>query len=144
MEQVAPSGGVYQAGTLSGNPLATAAGLAALDLLAGDGVYERLGQRSEQLARGLEDAAREAGVGLCAAAVGGLWGFCLRDSPPRDHADMTKADHRRYAAFFHSMLEQGVYLAPSGYEAAFVTTAHGAPEVDRTLSAARRALARIA
>jgi glutamate-1-semialdehyde 2,1-aminomutase len=144
MEQIAPSGAVYQAGTLSGNPLATAAGLAALDLLEREGIWDQLGERSAQLAQGIEQEARAAGVPLCAAAVGGLWGFCFRDSPPLGYADMSKADHRRYAAFFHAMLAQGVYLAPSGYEAAFVTSAHGASEVERTLEAARGALARVA
>jgi glutamate-1-semialdehyde 2,1-aminomutase len=139
MQHVAPEGEVFQAGTLSGNPLATAAGLAVLDLLSREGVYAALEETSGRLAAGLRELAEEAGVPFTASAMGGMFGFFFHPGPVRNYADATKADSRRYKAFFHAMLEQGIYLAPSPYEAAFLTTAHGASEVDETLDAARRA-----
>ncbi len=140
MQRVAPEGEIFQAGTLSGNPLATAAGLAVLDLLAHEDVYPALERSSRELVDGLLGLAAEAGVPLTAHALGGLFGFFFHPGPVRNYADATKADARRYKAFFHGMLEQGVYLAPSPYEASFVTTAHGPDEVAETLEAARRAL----
>ncbi len=140
MQRVAPEGEIFQAGTLSGNPLATAAGLAVLDLLAHEDVYPALERSSRELVDGLLGLAAEAGVPLTAHALGGLFGFFFHPGPVRNYADATKADARRYKAFFHGMLEQGIYLAPSPYEAAFVTTAHGPDEVAETLEAARRAL----
>ncbi len=139
MQHVAPEGEVFQAGTLSGNPLATAAGLAALDLLAREGVYPALEETSARLAEGLSALAAEAGVPFCASAVGGLFGFFFHPGPVSNYADATKADARRYKAFFHAMLEEGIYFAPSPYEAAFLTTAHGEAEVSETLEAARKA-----
>ena len=140
MRQIAPSGGVYQAGTLSGNPLATAAGLKVLELIGRGEVFASLGEVSRRLVAGLVEAAEKAGVPLVAQSFGGLWGFSFRSEPARDYAAAASADHELYAAFFHAMLEQGVYFAPSGYEAAFVTTAHGDAEIDHTLAAARRVL----
>ena len=139
MEHIAPEGPVFQAGTLSGNPLATAAGLAVLDLIAGDGVFEELEQRAQALSGGLAELASEVGVPFMSAALGGMLGLFFHPGPVRCYEDVTKADHRAYKAFFHSMLEQGVYFAPSGYEVAFLTTAHGADEIDQTLAAARKA-----
>ena len=144
MECVAPLGPVYQAGTLAGNPLASAAGLAVLDLLREEGVYERLEATSRRLADGLTELAREAGVSFCAAAAGGLFGFFFHPGPVRCYSDAEKADHKLFRVFFQAMLEQGIYLAPSPYEAAFVTTAHGDAEVDETLEAARRAFKKAA
>jgi len=144
MQRVAPEGEIFQAGTLSGNPLATAAGLAVLDLLAHEDVYPALERSSRELVDGLLGLAAEAGVPLTAHALGGLFGFFFHPGPVRNYADATKADARRYKAFFHGMLEQGVYLAPSPYEAGFVTTAHGPDEVAETLEAARRALGKAA
>ena len=144
MQRVAPEGEIFQAGTLSGNPLATAAGLAVLDLLAHEDVYPALERSSRELVDGLLGLAAEAGVPLTAHALGGLFGFFFHPGPVRNYADATKADARRFKAFFHGMLEQGVYLAPSPYEAGFVTTAHGPDEVAETLEAARRALGKAA
>ncbi len=140
LERIAPVGDVYQAGTLSGNPLATAAGLAVLELLAGAGVYDELERKSKRLASGLSALAREAGAALTAEAIGGLFGFFFHPGPVRSFQDAAKADARRYRAFFHAMLDAGIYLAPSPFEAGFVTTAHGDAEIDETLEAARRAL----
>jgi glutamate-1-semialdehyde 2,1-aminomutase len=139
MERIAPAGDVYQAGTLSGNPLATAAGLAVLDLIARDGVFDALEAKSERLAQELTKLACDAGVPFCASAAGGLFGFFFHPGPVRNYQDATKADAKRFRTFFHAMLDQGIYLAPSPYEAAFLTTAHGDAELDETLEAARRA-----
>ncbi len=141
MEKVSPLGPMYQAGTLSGNPLATAAGLAVLDLLEAEGVYEQLEGQAGRLALGLEEIAREVGVALCASAVGGLFGFFFHEGPVRSLAEATKADHRRFRSFFHSMLDQGIYLAPSSYEAGFLTLAHTDADIDATVDAAAKALA---
>ncbi len=144
MAQVAPSGGVYQAGTLSGNPLATAAGLAALELIEADpGLYARLESRARVLVDGLTDAARRLGIPLVGGAAGGMWGLFFAEHAPRDRAAASRADHERYARFFHALLEEGVYLAPSGYEAAFITAAHDDACIERTLDAGRRALERV-
>jgi glutamate-1-semialdehyde 2,1-aminomutase len=140
LERIAPVGDVYQAGTLSGNPLATAAGLAVLELLSAPGVYDELERKSKRLAGELVALAREAGVALTAEASGGLFGFFFHPGPVRNFQDAAKADAKRYRAFFHAMLDAGVYFAPSPFEAAFVTTAHGEAEIDETLEAARRAL----
>jgi glutamate-1-semialdehyde 2,1-aminomutase len=143
MSQVAPLGGVYQAGTLSGNPLATAAGSKALELLAADpALLSRLERLGRALVDGLAAHARRLGIPLVGAAAGAMWGIFFAERAPRDRAEAGKADHARYARFFHALLEEGVYLAPSGYEAAFLTAAHGEPEIEQTLAAARRALER--
>ena len=139
MEQVAPEGPVFQAGTLSGNPVAMAAGMAVLDVLDQDGVYDRLEATSRRLAEGLREAASAAGVPFSVHAIGGIFGFFFHPGPVRNYQDAAKADPERFTAFFQAMLEQGVYLAPSPYEVAFVTTAHGDSEIEETLEAARRA-----
>jgi glutamate-1-semialdehyde 2,1-aminomutase len=138
MQHIAPLGDVYQAGTLSGNPLAMAAGLATLDLVERDGVYETLESRGKRLVDGLVVLAHEAGVPITAAAVGGLFGFHFHAGPLRSYADVSKADQRLYRSFFKGMLDQGIYLAPSPFEAGFLSIAHGDAEVDQTLEAARR------
>jgi glutamate-1-semialdehyde 2,1-aminomutase len=143
MQRMAPVGPVYQAGTLSGNPLATAAGLAVLTLAAEPGVYEKLEARAAALANGFARLAREAGVPFTASALGGLFGFFFHPGPVRSYADAQKSDQRAFRAFFHAMLERGVYLAPSPFEAGFVTLAHGESELDRTLEAARGAFAQV-
>lgn len=137
MQHVAPAGSMYQAGTLSGNPLAMAAGIATLRQLQTPGTYERLSKTSKALASGIERAARDAGVALRATSLGSMWGFSFTDRAMTDFASAKSADAGRYARFFHGMLERGVYLAPSQFEAAFVSTQHGAAEVERTLQAAR-------
>jgi glutamate-1-semialdehyde 2,1-aminomutase len=140
MDRLAPDGPVYQAGTLSGNPLAMAAGLATLRRLARRGVYERLEATAVRLAEGLEAAAREAGVELTAAAVGGMFGFFFHPGPVRSFADAKRSHVPRFRRFFAAMLERGVYLAPSAFEAGFVSLAHTPADLARTLRAAREAL----
>ena len=143
MHQVAPEGKVFQAGTLSGNPLATAAGLAVIGLLSEEGVYDALERASERLVTGLVAQAEEAGIPFTADSLGGLLGFFFHPGPVRNYTDATEADGSRYKAFFHAMLEQGIYLAPSPYEATFITTAHGEREIDAFLDAARQAFRRL-
>jgi glutamate-1-semialdehyde 2,1-aminomutase len=138
MERIAPAGDVYQAGTLSGNPLATAAGLATLRLLDA-AAYERLGDLTEALASGLDDAAREAGCAAVVERVPGLLTVFFADAPVRDYAAAVASDGTRYAAFWGAMLERGVYLPPSRFEAWFPSLAHGDAELELTLSAARAA-----
>jgi glutamate-1-semialdehyde 2,1-aminomutase len=143
MEQLAPVGGVYQAGTLSGNPLATAAGLAALELL-DDAAYTALAETTTALAGGLRDAISCAGLAVQVPRVHTLAGVFFADEPVTDYGDAERADHARYAAFFRAMLSRGVHLAPSGYEAMFPSLAHGGAEVDRTLDAAAASAREIA
>ncbi len=144
LDRMAPDGPVYQAGTLSGNPLAMAAGCAVLDLLAEPGVYERLESRSRALAEGLAGAAAAAGVPLTTAAIGGMFGFFFHPGPVRSFADAKKADGEAFRRFFAAMLHAGIYLAPSAFEAGFVSLAHRSADIEATLDAARRALRRVA
>lgn len=137
MQHVAPAGTMYQAGTLSGNPLAMAAGIATLRQLQTPGTYERLSDRSKTLAEGIEREATEAGIALRATSIGSMWGIFFTERPVTDYASAKRADTGLYARFFHGMLRQGVYLAPSQFEAAFVSTQHAAADVERTLRAAR-------
>jgi glutamate-1-semialdehyde 2,1-aminomutase len=140
MSEVAPLGGVYQAGTLSGNPLAVAAGLAALRALADRRAYARLEALGARLEQGLGEAARGAGVPLTVNRVGSmLTAFCC-DGPVRDYASARRADTARYARFFQGMLARGVYLAPSQFEAAFVSLAHAEADIDAAVAAAAEAL----
>jgi len=141
MARVAPEGDVYQAGTLAGNPLAVAAGLETLRQLERPGIYEKLGDHSERLARGLEALARDRGVELCANAVGGMFGFFFHPGPVRNFAEASKASGARFERFFARMLDQGIYLAPSPFEAGFVSLAHRRADIERTLEAAEVALA---
>jgi glutamate-1-semialdehyde 2,1-aminomutase len=139
MADIAPDGPVYQAGTLSGNPVAMAAGLATLELIDAPGFYEQLGERTKQLTDGLAAAAADAGIALGVEQLGGMFGFVFTDSGPvRSFAQVAAADIERFKAFFHGMLEQGVYLAPSAFEAGFVSAAHGDSEIEQTLGAARK------
>jgi glutamate-1-semialdehyde 2,1-aminomutase len=140
MSEVAPLGGVYQAGTLSGNPLAVAAGLAALRALADRRAYARLEALGARLEQGLGEAARGAGVPLTVNRVGSmLTAFCC-DGPVRDYASARRADTARYARFFQGMLARGVYLAPSQFVAAFVSLAHAEADIDAAVAAAAEAL----
>jgi glutamate-1-semialdehyde 2,1-aminomutase len=141
MEHIAPLGPVYQAGTLSGNPVAVAAGLATLKLIQAPGFFERLGAVARELCEGLAEAARAAGIAFSAQSLGGLIGLYFRETPPATYAEVMQCDTGLYARFFHAMLERGVYLAPSAYEAGFVSSAHGPREIDKTLAAARQAFA---
>jgi glutamate-1-semialdehyde 2,1-aminomutase len=137
MEQLAPVGPVYQAGTLSGNPVAVAAGLAQLRLL-DQAAYDRLDELATRLIDGWLDAFAEAGVAVRIQRVASLFGLYFTDEADVvDYDGARRADHARYAAFFHGMLEHGVYLPPSGYEAMFVSTAHTEADVDATIDAAR-------
>jgi glutamate-1-semialdehyde 2,1-aminomutase len=141
MLQMAPEGPVYQAGTLSGNPLAVAAGLEVLRRLEEPGVYERLGAMTQRLTVELGARARAAGVPLSTAAVGGMFGFFFHPGPVEDFAAARKADEQAFRVFFHAMLEAGIYLAPSPYEAGFVSLSHGDDELEATLRAAEAAFA---
>ncbi|WP_174873027.1 glutamate-1-semialdehyde 2,1-aminomutase [Vogesella oryzae] len=143
MARIAPLGNVYQAGTLSGNPLAVAAGLTTLKLIQQPGFHATLGARSARLANGLADAARDAGVTMTTDSVGGMFGFYFSDKVPTSYAEATQCDITRFKAFFHAMLDEGVYLAPSAYEAGFTSIAHSDEMIEQTIAAARRALARI-
>jgi glutamate-1-semialdehyde 2,1-aminomutase len=144
MQRMAPVGPIYQAGTLSGNPLATAAGLAALELASQPGVYERLEALSARLEAGLAQAARDAGVPVVSNRVGSMMTAFFTPDPVTDYATAKKSDTARYGRFFRAMLARGVYLAPSQFEAAFVSLAHSDDDIDRTVAAARSALAEIA
>jgi len=140
MSQVAPDGPVYQAGTLSGNPLATAAGLATLDVIRGDpDLYDRLEALTDRLGRGLTERARDAGIEACWNGVGAMGSLFFAAGPVRDWPGAAAADRERYGRFFHAMLDGGIYLAPSPFEAWFVSAAHTDADVDRTLEAARAA-----
>jgi glutamate-1-semialdehyde 2,1-aminomutase len=144
MSQMAPSGPVYQAGTLSGNPLAMAAGLATLRRLARSGTYAKLAAKSERLARGLADAAAAANVPFCAKSAGGILGFFFHPGPVQNFRDAQAAHEKRFQRFFQTMLEQGIYLAPSPYECAFLSLAHRPADLTATLAAAEIAMARCA
>jgi glutamate-1-semialdehyde 2,1-aminomutase len=141
MERMAPAGPVYQAGTLSGNPLAMAAGCAALRLLYGGDAYARLEALAAPLAEGLEAAAAAAGVPARVARVGSMLTLFFTDAPVVDYDTARTADTGRYARFFHGMLERGVYLPPSQFEVCFVSLAHTEADVEATVQAARAALA---
>jgi len=140
MDRVAPEGDVYQAGTLAGNPLAMRAGIAMLKALRAPGVYEALEKASGRLARGLAAAAEEAGIAARVARVGSLLTLFFASREPVDWAGASLADVRRYAAFFHRMLDRGIYLPPSQYEALFVSLAHTDELIDRTIATAAEAL----
>jgi glutamate-1-semialdehyde 2,1-aminomutase len=139
MQCLAPSGSVYQAGTLSGNPVAVAAGLATLKLVQQPGFYERLGDTARTLCESMTQLARECDVAFSAQNVGGMFGLYFRDTPPATYQQVMQCDVARFREFFHAMLAHGVYLAPSAFEAGFVSSAHGAAEMEKTLLAARQA-----
>jgi glutamate-1-semialdehyde 2,1-aminomutase len=136
MERLAPVGPVYQAGTLSGSPVAVAAGLATLELIQAPGFFERLEAESRRLVDGLNDAARKHRVGFCAQSMGGMFGMYFRTAPPRTYAEVMQCDKQAFTRFFHEMLARGVYFAPSAYEAGFVSAAHSRRDIDDTLAAA--------
>lgn len=143
MEKLAPLGPVYQAGTLSGNPVAVAAGLATLRLVCKPGFFERLGATTGQLVEGLVGQARLHGVPFSADAVGGMFGVFFRDRIPASYTEVMQSDRDAFNRFFHHMLDLGVYLAPSAFEAGFVSAAHGAAEITRTIEAAGEAFQRM-
>src|SRR5262252_8959918 len=139
MEKIAPLGPVYQAGTLSGNPLAVAAGLATLRKLQVPGFYERLSAATHSLCDGLVAAARRRGVRFSAQSVGGMFGLYFRAAAPASYAEVMQCDTEAFKRFFHAMLDRGVYLAPSAYEAGFVSSAHSDADIAATIAAAEGA-----
>ena len=144
MEKIAPLGSVYQAGTLSGSPVAVAAGMVSLKLTREAGFYERLAASTQRLVSGLSAAARDAGVTFSADSVGGMFGVYFAETVPASFADVMAADKERFNRFFHAMLDAGHYFAPSAFEAGFVSAAHGEAEIDATLAAARKVFAALA
>ena len=139
MSQLAPLGPVYQAGTLSGNPVATACGLATLKEIAKPGFFDALSARTRSLVDGLTQAAQAAGVPFSGDSQGGMFGFFFFESLPQNYATVMATDKERFNRFFHAMLDQGVYLAPALYEAGFVSAAHSAADIDATVEAAAKA-----
>jgi len=141
MNCLSPEGPVYQAGTLAGNPLAMAAGLATVEALHEPGVYERLEAAGARLAAGLQEAAAGTGAAVFTTRVGSMLGLFFQPGPVTDWTSAARSDTRAYARFFHAMLERGIYLAPSQFETLFVSLAHTDEQIDRTIEAAREALA---
>ncbi len=144
MQQIAPAGPIYQAGTLSGNPVAMAAGLAMLELIREPGFHDRLAASTAALCEGMEAAAREAGVPLTTTRVGAMFGLFFTPEKVETYAQATACDIAAFNRFFHAMLERGVFLAPSAYEAGFMSSAHDEAVIARTLEAAREAFAIVA
>jgi len=144
MNQVAPLGAVYQAGTLSGSPLGMSAGIVTLEELSRPGLYEKLHHFSEELVTGVRQAARETSISGQINGYGSLATICCSDRPVRNYGDAKRSDTKLYARFFREMLDRGIFLAPSQFEAAFLSLAHTAEDVRRTISAARESLAAIA
>jgi glutamate-1-semialdehyde 2,1-aminomutase len=143
MNHLAPLGGVYQAGTLSGNPVAVAAGMSTLKLIQAPGFYETLTAQTAKLAKGLSEAAKAAGVTFCADSVGGMFGLYFAEQIPGTYAEMMACDKSKFNTFFHAMLDLGVYLAPSAFEAGFVSAAHDDAVIGATLDAAQKAFAAV-
>jgi len=144
MDLVAPSGPVYQAGTLSGNPVAMAAGIANLDLISQDGFYEQLGLITSELAAGLKQAADQANIPMTTVALGGMFGYFFTDSEAvTNFAQAAACNMDRFKTFFGAMLAEGIYLAPSAFEAGFVSSAHTRNDIEQTVAAAARVLEKI-
>jgi len=143
MHNMAPLGAVYQAGTLSGNPVAVAAGMTTLRLIQQPGFYARLSAQTAKLAAGLAGAAKDAGITFCADAVGGMFGIYFSAEAPTSYAEMMAGDKTRFNAFFHGMLDEGVYFAPAAFEAGFVSAQHDDAVIEETIAAARRVFARL-
>ena len=141
MACIAPLGGVYQAGTLSGNPLAMRAGKAMFDELSVDGFYTELAAKTKYLLDGLQQAADKHGVPFSSCHVGGMFGLFFSDTLPKNFSDVAATDNSRFVKFFHGMLDAGVYLAPSAFEAAFMSSAHSTADLDNTISAADKVFA---
>jgi glutamate-1-semialdehyde 2,1-aminomutase len=144
MQHLAPLGAVYQAGTLSGNPVAVAAGMTTLRLIQAPGFYEKLTAQTAKLVQGLSAAAREVKIDFCADSVGGMFGLYFAAQIPVSYSAMMKCDKERFNTFFHAMLDEGVYLAPSAFEAGFVSARHDDAIIDATIDTARRTFARLA
>ena len=144
MDCISPLGGVYQAGTLSGNPVAVAAGLKTLEIIQRPGFYENLTARTEQLVQGLKQAAEQTGIAFTADSVGGMFGLYFSGSLPQNYADMAASNIEAFKTFFHGMLDRGVAFGPSAYEAAFVSAAHTEELVAETVAIAADVLAHMA
>lgn len=140
MEAIAPLGSVYQAGTLSGSPVAVAAGLASLRLVSAPGFHDALSARAAQLVEGLSKAASDCGVQFCADSVGGMFGLYFGERVPGSFAEVMACDREAFNRFFHAMLDAGYYFAPSAFEAGFVCAAHTAEDIEATVAAAREVL----
>ncbi|NJO39120.1 MAG: glutamate-1-semialdehyde 2,1-aminomutase [Cyanobacteria bacterium RU_5_0] len=140
MEMVAPAGPMYQAGTLSGNPLAMTAGIKTLELLQRPGTYEQLDRVTQKLAQGMIQVAKEAGHAACGGFISAMFGFFFTEGPVHNYEDAKKSDLAKFARFHRGMLERGVYLAPSQFEAGFTSLAHTDEDIDRTLAAAREVM----
>lgn len=138
MQCLAPVGTVYQAGTLSGNPIAVSAGLATLQMVQTLGFYENLASSTQKLINGLTDTARKNGVTFCAQSLGGMFGLYFRGNIPSSYTEVMECDREAFNRFFHAMLQEGIYFAPSAFEAGFVSAAHGDIEISKTLQAAEK------
>ncbi|WP_237059503.1 glutamate-1-semialdehyde 2,1-aminomutase [Microbulbifer sediminum] len=145
MEQIAPLGPIYQAGTLSGNPVGMVAGLETLRLVQEPGLYEQLNERTETLVNGILEAAKEAGIPMSANRAGSMFGFFFTDEPRvTNYQQVMACNNEQFNRFFHGMLDEGVYLAPASFEAGFMSAAHSSEDIEYTIAAARRVLASIA
>ncbi|ELA07995.1 glutamate-1-semialdehyde aminotransferase [Moraxella macacae 0408225] len=145
MSHIAPLGGVYQAGTLSGNPLAMRAGIAMFDLLTQDGFYEKLSTKVQYLTHNLEKLAKEAGIGFTTTQLGGMFGMYFTDNGlPQNFDDVNKCDTKKFAKFFHGMLKRGVYFAPSAFEVGFMSSEHSQEDLDFTLAMAKQVFTEMA
>ena len=143
MSKLAPLGNVYQAGTLSGNPVAVAAGLKTLEIVSREGFYECLGEQTQKLMQGLEQAANKAGIPFAVDSVGGMFGFYFANQVPTSYESVTKTNIEAFKKFFHFMLDEGVYLAPSAYEAGFTSIAHTNEVIDAIISAAEKSFQKL-
>ena len=139
MQKLAPLGPVYQAGTLSGNPVAVAAGLKTLELVQKPNFYDDLSLMTKRLVEGMTNAAKSKGISFCARNVGGMFGIYFRDEPPNSFDEIMNSDRENFNKFFHSMLEQGFYFGPSAFEAGFVSAAHSKKDIDLTVEASSHA-----
>jgi glutamate-1-semialdehyde 2,1-aminomutase len=129
---------VYQAGTLSGNPIAVSAGLATLQIVQTPGFYKKLISSTQQLINGLTDTAKKYGITFCAQSLGGMFGLYFRGNIPSSYSEVMECDREAFNRFFHAMLQEGIYFAPSAFEAGFVSAAHGDVEISKTLQAAEK------
>jgi glutamate-1-semialdehyde 2,1-aminomutase len=144
MQHLAPLGAVYQAGTLSGNPVAVAAGMSTLKLIQAPGFYESLSTQTSRLVQGLSRAAKDSRISFCADSVGGMFGLYFAEDVPSTHEAVMACDKSRFNLFFHAMLNAGIYLAPSAFEAGFVSAQHDDATIDATIKAAQHAFSRLA
>ncbi|WP_394262060.1 glutamate-1-semialdehyde 2,1-aminomutase [Moraxella boevrei] len=145
MEHIAPLGGVYQAGTLSGNPLAMRAGIAMFELLTQDGFYDKLSEKVVYLTDNLEKLAKEAGIAFKTTHLGGMFGLYFTDNDlPKNFDEVSQCDDKKFATFFHGMLERGIYLAPSAFEVGFMSSEHSQEDLDKTLEMAKEVFAKMA